>query len=348
MNRISTGLRQGATITQLTNADREAIQAAIASRRAEEELSRRVRQNLIEVRQRRLREDRPDQERLARGLLAAAGMDLADLKRRRQKSIEQSRAVRDAQRGLINEHSHAVAERQRFNPGTRVHALRAAQRLAATPYTLTTLHTAAQILHGPLITPPPGRYVDVTVDPLSPMHNVARALIGWDSTPDIQFHVRGLWDVDLYWVFPFRATSDVLLNASTFVQPQGAYYLFTEGWFLGDSTAEVDLTARLDLWVAGRRLDPGAFDPALDRSLHSDWWDLSATSDANIYNDESALFDNNFTHVPAGTTVYIIVAVRLQVDADGLASSELDFATGNFQINVPAVYVSTFPAPPIT
>jgi hypothetical protein len=331
----------------LTDTDREAIDAALASRRAEDELSRRVRQNLIEERRRRSKEDLAEQERLARGVVAAAGMELADLQRRRQRSAEEARGVLEAQRQVISEHSGAAAERQRFNARAWVNGLRAQNRLAATPYTLTTLDTAAQITHGPIATPQGGQYVEVGVDPISPMHNVANAVIGWNATPEIGSGVTGPWWLDLYWVFTFPVAEDHDLNAMTFVQALGAYSLDTVGWFFGGSDAQAFLTTRLDLWIAGQQLDPGDFNHGPIRRLHSGPWN-PGIFDAGAYNYEPGLFDNNFSYVRGGSTVYIIVSVHLEVGANGWAYSELDFRSGNFQISVPAVVVNTFPPTTIT
>jgi hypothetical protein len=77
-------------------------------------------------------------------------------------------------------------------------------------------------------------------------------------------------------------------------------------------------------------------------------WDLFQDSlISGDYSDQSTVFDNNYVAAGAESLVVFDVWVALTVWSDGNANAELDFRTGEFGINVPAVYVSTFEPQPI-
>jgi hypothetical protein len=83
------------------------------------------------------------------------------------------------------------------------------------------------------------------------------------------------------------------------------------------------------------------------RFLHSDWWDLLGQFDSAVYDFQSTLIDRSFSHVNANSTVFFVVTATIDMTADGNAFCVADFFNGDLQINVPAVYVSTFPDNPI-
>jgi hypothetical protein len=196
--------------------------------------------------------------------------------------------------------------------------------------------------------------VDAFVEPLAPEHNVVRLYQTRQSSPDPGFHVPGLWSVDIDWVFRLDVTEDVLLNAVTFVQALGADSLFAAGFVLGGSYAQVDFGTRLALLAIGppplypvEVLGAGDQDTGPERYLQADWWDVLGKLETTVYNEQSTLVDNGYNPVAGGSTVFVVVSAEVTQTADGNAFCISDFRTGDLQINVPAVYLSTFPAPPI-
>jgi hypothetical protein len=338
----------------LTDDERDALAAALASRNRAWELSRRARQEARAERQRRAQVDQADHERFARALLTSAGIDLADADRRRQRSTAGARAFLEHQRRIAVEQAQVLAERHRTQARVRGEGLVAEQRSgAAGTFALTTRDTAAAIwtVHAP---PDANDQVTVHTDPPASMHNVAKVYHTKQTSPDIRFHVPGFWVVDVHWAFRFPVTGNVLLNAITFVQALGVDSLFASGWLLGDSFAEIEFFTRLDLFVVSppplQQVQPigtGDQDEGPVRFLHSDWWDLLGQFDGTLYDFQSTLIDRSFSHVGAGSTVFVIVTATIALSADGNAFCVADFSSGDLQINVPAVYVSTFPDNPI-
>lgn len=339
---------------ELTDAERDILAAALASREKERELPRLIRQSRLAERHRRAQADRADHERFARGLLTSAGIDLADMERRRERNTAGARAFLEQQRGRIIDHSGVIAERHQALARSRAETLAAEHRSGASgTYQLDTLETAAAIwpVHA---NPDAHNHVSIRIEPPAPMHNAAKVFQSKQTSPDVRFHVPGSWIIDIHWVFTFPVADNVLLNAVTFVQASGADSLFASGWVLGDSYAQIDFRTRLDMFTVGppplqqvQPLGTGDNDEGRERHLHSDWWDLLGQFDSTVYDFQSTLIDKSFSHVAANSTVVIVVSATLDLTADGNAFCVADFFSGDLRINVPAVYVSTFPDNPI-
>jgi hypothetical protein len=338
----------------LTDAERDVLAAGLALRSKEQELSRRIRQEARAERQRRAQADRVEHDGFARGLLTSAGIDLAGAERRRERNTADARAFLEQQRRTIIEHSGVAAGRHRALARARGEGLAAEQRSgAAGTYQLTTLDTASAVwaVHA---SPDANNTVDVHIDPPAPMDNAAKVYQSKLTSPDVRFHVPGIWIVDIHWAFRFPVVDNVLLNAVTFVQALGVDSLFASGWVLGDSYAQIDFATRLDMFTVSppplQQVQPigtGDHDAGPVRFLHSDWWDLLGQFDSTVYDFQSTLIDKSFSHVSANSTVFILVTATLDLTADGNAFCVADFFDGDLQINVPAVYVSTFADNPI-
>lgn len=342
------------TFMDLTDAEREMITAALGPRRYEQELRRRLRRERLAERQRREQADRSEQERFVRAFLASTGIDPAEAQRRRERNTADAVEFLERQRGIVVDRSGAIAQRQQATARAHSARLAAEQRAgAAGAYALTTLDTAAAIwpVHA---APDANNQVDLVIDPPAPMANVANVWQSKLTTPDIRFHIPGIWEVDIHWAFRFPVPGNVLLNAVTFVQALGADSLYASGWFFGSSYAQIEFSTQLDLFAVGppplqqiRAIGTGDHDQGPDRLVRSEWWDLVGQFDSSVYDFQSTLIDNGLSPVRAGSTVFILVSVSLDLTADGNAFCVADFFNGDLQINVPAVYVSTFPDNPI-
>jgi hypothetical protein len=338
----------------LTDTERNALTTALAARRAEQDLSRRLRQEARAERQRLAEADQAEQERFARALLTFAGIEAADVDRRREGTTASARAFLEQQRRVAVGRAGAVAERNRTLARVRGEALVAEQQSgAAGPSTLTTLDTAVAIwtVHSG---PDANNHVTVQLDPPAAMRNVANVYQSKQASPDIRFHIPGFWIVDVHWAFRIPIAGNVLLNAITFVQALGVDSLFASGWFLGDSFAEIEFFTRLDLFAVDppplqqiHAIGTGDQDQGPVRYLHSDWWDLLGQFDSTVYDFQSTLIDRSFSRVGAGSTVFAVVTASIVLSADGNAFCVADSDSGDLEINVPAVYVSTFSDNPI-
>jgi hypothetical protein len=338
----------------LTDAERDMITAALDSRRYEQELRRRLRRERLAEHQRREQADRSENERFVRGLLVSTGIDPAEAQQRRERNTADAAEFLQRQRGIVVDRSGAIAQRQQATARAHGARLAAEQRSgAAGAYALTTVDTAAAIwpVHA---APDANNQVDVVIDPPAPMTNVANVWQSKLTTPDIRYHLPGIWEVDIHWAFRFPVPDNVLLNAVTFVQALGADSLYASGWFFGSSYARIEFSTRLDLFAVGppplqqiRAIGTGDQDQGPDRLVRSEWWDLLGQFDSSVYDFQSTLIDNGLSPVRAGSTVFILVSASLDLTADGNAFCVADFFNGDLQINVPAVYVSTFPDNPI-
>jgi hypothetical protein len=331
----------------LTDNEQDLVTNLLATRRQDRDLRRQLRMDDVVQRHRRAR---ADGQPWIHGLVTAAGVDLDQMGRRRADSTARARAYSDRQRSTIVDHSPHLARQQAAAAVSRLRASTAQHRLsAAAAYQLTTVDTAVtmQAWHA---TPDANNQVDVLIGPQEPQNNVVRVYQTKQTSPDPEFHIPGIWIVDVDWVFRLTVTDNVLLNAITFVQALGADSLFASGWFFGDSYAQIDFATRLDMFTVGPQplqipepLGAGDQDEGPQRYLHSDWWDVLGQFDNTVYDYQSTLIDNGFSKVAAGSTVFVIVSAELSQSADGNAFCVSDFLDGGLRLNVPAVYVSTFP-----
>lgn len=337
----------------LADGERDMVTAALASCREEQGFSRRIRQDLLTERQRRAEADRADHERLVRGLLTAAGIDLADLERRRERNTAHAQSFLDRQKRTIVDHSRVMAQRQDASAhgrGEGLAALHLFDQAQLGAFALTTLATASAI-NVSHAAPDDNNHVEVRIDPPAPERNFAKVYASRVTRPDVGFHVPGIWTVTVDWVFKLSVVEDVLLNAITFVQASGVGTLFASGWVLDGSFAEFRLRTRLRMFTPPpdeiQPLGTGDHDEGPVRSVRGEWWNILGEFDSAVYDFQSTLIDRSFSPAPAHSTVFFVVSVDLDLSTDGNAFGVADFFNGDLRINVPAVYVSTFRPTPI-
>jgi hypothetical protein len=335
--------------------ERELVAAALGPGRRHRDNLRQLRRDQIAEHHRRRRDGQAVQEALGAGLVRSAGMDLSDLRRQREQGLAGARTFAEQQRNVIAAQSSAMVERFRALVDAQARGLAGEQRLApaATGYKLTTVDTAVRMWagHG---SPDPQHQIELQLGPPAPAQNTAKVFMATEASPDLEFHVPGLWFVDLFWLFRVDVPDDVLLNAITFVQASGADVVYASGWVLGDSFSRIQLSTRLDMFAVGppplrlvQSLGPAATDDGPDRYVHSDWWDVLGQFDVNPYGYQATLINNSFSPVLAGSTAFFVVTASLDLSADGNAFCVADFLSGDLQINVPDVFVSTFATSPI-
>lgn len=209
---------------------------------------------------------------------------------------------------------------------------------------LVTLDSAAMIDADPHSDP----NIQVSIPPSQPLQNLVKVRTEDRSHVDYGFHVRGIpFPFRIDYLFLWHADADVALNAMTFVQPNGQYALLNDWAAFADSSANVEFRSDLALYIqnpngSGYTASQGTVDEGLEESIDIGWFDFLGAADIGAYSDEAALFDNNLLGVTKGSAVVFDVGVELTAFADGDAEAVLDFKSGDFGINVPAVYVVTF------
>jgi hypothetical protein len=346
---------------ELTNSEHALLMAAARSRRETRELSRRFERNKRSEQQRRSRaiefasRDRFDNGHPARRLLGSIGLEENEIERYLTRQAEQRMALLEAQRRMIVAQSGAVAQRHASVVRQREAGLASYRPLGIHDQlafkSFITLDTAATIEATPFSDPI--FQFDVSADPPASGHNFVKAFALQQTSVQYGFHIPGLpIPVDIDYLFAFRADSDIALNAITFVQPNGLYALQAIWQPFANSSSSLDFTAGLDVHIlypnGGVYTDNGTRDDRLSQSLDVGMWDLFQDSlIVGDYSDQSTLFDNNYVAASAGSVVVFDVWVALTMWSDGNANAELDFQSGDFGINVPAVYVSTFEFQPI-
>ena len=339
----------------MSDLDRNTLTAVLAPLREAREVSRRLRREKVLERRRRAQAIQADRERIGRRLLELAGLDPGEIEQRRKHEAEQTRAFIDEQRRAVNTRAREIAKQQEAMARRRGSALSLPRDLAP-PHglvfrSLLTLDTARWIDVTPTTSQPPYFQIEVDIGAPAPLHNTVK-IYAWDErTAQHGFHIPGLpYTIDADFVFAWTADSDVALNAITFVQPNGTYLLETWWGAFVDSEASASLTAGLDVVVVDRTgtvvlVSNGTRDDGLTADVQTGWFDFTGAFEYEPYNDMSDLFDNGLLEVNAGNTAFFSVWVELAIFADGNAISSFDFRSGDFGINVPAVYVPTFQAP---
>jgi hypothetical protein len=266
--------------TELTQAELDQVNARLEGRRRARAESRRQRQDLLAARGRLASADLGEQQRLATGLLTAAGTTLDDLDARRARNTQTARETLARHRRDLAEHATVPTPSPQQLQGRARRALGGPHLTTAVPFAFTTLDVAAGIF-ARTGTPGPDQQVSVQVQPPASMHNAAKVVLSSEAQPDIRFHVPGIWSVDLLWVFRMAVPDDVLLNCVTFVQATGVDTLYAAGWVFGDSFAQLDARSTLDMISVGppplnpvTALGGGDHDDWPQRRVHSDWWDI--------------------------------------------------------------------------
>jgi hypothetical protein len=340
---------------ELTDPLQEVLAAAVASRRAALELERRIQRDIRAELQRRAGALHHEREQFARRLRETAGFEPGTLDAVQEQEAQQAQAFLERQRRVLVEHGSAVARQQERAAGQLGAGLAVLpEPLAAEKLTfrsLVTLDTVAAVKTSPAVSRP-GLTFAVKASPATSMHNVVKALAEEQTAVQRGFHVPGFpvtFEVDF--LFTWRADADVALNAITFVQPNGMYALLTSWAAFATSGASVDFTAGLDVFVQNARgpgfvQSSGTRDDRLSRRIDISWFDFLGAADIGPYSDQSALFTTSTSRASTGRLVIFDAWVALTVWADGDATSVLDFYSGDFGINVPAVYVPTFTVTP--
>lgn len=337
----------------LSEPDEDLLREAVTSRRDALEKSLHASGANRAEQVRRASEAHEMRERLGRGLIQSAGIDRDDLEAMRQHDANEAQAYLDSQRAALVERGSLVAANQR----------RTADQLATgfgwvpqplSPQqlvfrSLVTLDTVTAVSTSTPVSEPDLQFT-VQVQPATSMHNVVKALAEERSHVQRGFHVPGLpitFHIDF--LFTWTADADVALNAITFVQPNGMYALLASWAAFATSDATLDLTTGLDLFIvnpSGRGFvtSSGTRDHGLSGRVDVGWFDFLGAADVGAYSDQSTLFDNNFVGAQKGSLVIFNAWVALTEWTDGDATSLLDFSSGDFGINVPAVFVPTFTA----
>ena len=281
---------------------------AVKARREAREFSRSVERDQRSEQHRRTRVMdfvggvKTDQGHPARRLLASIGIEENEVERYRTRQAEQRAALLEMQRRTIIDHASSVA--RRHNNAAHQHAagLSAYKPLGVHDQlafkSLITLDTAVAIEATPFSDSI--FQFDVSADPPASGHNFVKAFALQQTSVQYGFHIPGLpIPVDIDYLFAFRVESDIALNAVTFVQPNGLYALQAIWQPFASSSASLDFTAGLDLYImypnGGVFENNGTRDDRLSQSLNIGMWDIFQNSlIVGDYSDQSALFDNNY------------------------------------------------------
>jgi hypothetical protein len=338
---------------ELTNSEREALTAAVRSRHEALEFSRRIARENRSERARRTQATHQEREQRGRHLVESAGIDYDALEVAGMRDADLAQAFLASQRQAIVDHGSIVAQRQERTARQRsIWGRPGPEPMAAERFvfrSLVTLEIASDVKTSPTYSQPDQQFV-VQVEPLRSMHNLVKVLAETHSTVARGFAIPALPAVyDIDFLFTWKADADVALNAITFVQPNGVYALLASWAAFAFSRASLDFKAGLDIHIQnpsgqGIVTTSSSPDDSLYREINIGWFDFLGEVDSGPFSDESDLIDNDFIGVTAGSMVIFDVWVALTLDVDGDATALLDFHSGDFGINVPAVFVPTYQA----
>lgn len=204
-------------------------------------------------------------------------------------------------------------------------------------------------------------------DPPASNHNFVKAYM-FDFTPfhsGPRFCIPHSFDFSADFYFHWTADVDVYLNAVTFVQPNGTYYVNSQ-WdpFFSNKNC-VTFSSSLRYFVPPPNFDPhqnsegylisnlaNTSSQLSDQIVHcvdAGPFDFFGNFKYGYLNDEFTLFDNSQFYLPAGYTIIFVVEVKglfLQIGCQP-SMQEFDFYNGDFGINVPGIFLGVFPVSPI-
>lgn len=295
-----------------------------------------------------------DCQRLRSHMLKAVGIDQCEVERCRERDITEMRAFLEKEGHAIVDQSGIVAKRHTQLACQRHEGLCTYGQLGtfAQPQSFITLDIADLILKEPAspITAP-GFELDIKSDPPASMNNFVKgyafaegelAAQGPQFRADFLFH----WTTEV----------DVLLNAVTFVQLNGMYGVYDAWTPFDDTFTCVSLSSSLRYFVPPPPFKGNLTSTStqtqdnIDHCVEVGPFDFLGKADFGNYSDEFTLYDNNFFKLPAGYTIIFVVSVigKLFTGFHGFGdfppncSLQLDFRSGDFGINVPAIYLSAF------
>ncbi|MFF2747283.1 hypothetical protein ACFVVA_17260 [Kitasatospora sp. NPDC058048] len=338
----------------LTKTQRDAVWAAIEGRRqSEEEFSRLLRHASREEWRRRAEAAFPERAQAQRRLLELAGIDTTKLDRQGRRDDSWARSFLEVRRANVVGRSKVVAERQARE--TEQHAATVAKiARAARPIPAlgngplqwqetANLETASEIRPTPFITSEDTSF-DSEVVQMDPLNNRAKVYANmstdYGDNPDYFSVFR------LDFMFEWLMDRPLLLNAITYVQPNGSYFL--EGdWPLG--SGELSYSTILLLYSyspdgAMTELPAGDAKAPVVAGVSSGFWD-SYTDKSGLISNSSFLADRNLSFVDQGSTAVFIVRVELVLGAQDSGQAEFDFKTGESGINVPQLVACGFTLP---
>lgn len=307
-----------------------------------------------------------DCQRLRDRMLAMAGIDLTEMEQRIEHNTNEMRAIFNKEKRAFIDQSSIIAQQYDQSNRQRQGMLSHLGTFAKSQ-SLVTLDVADAIVLDPGNEKFDGFEIDMKSDPPASNHNFVKAYM-FDFTP-FRSGPRFCIPVSLYFsadfYFHWTADVDVYLNAITFVQPNGTYYVNSQ-WdpFLSNKNC-VTFSSSLRYFVPPPNFDPhqnsegylisnlaNTSSQLSDQIVHcadAGPFDFSGNFEYGYLNDQFTLFDNSQFYLPAGYTIIFVVEVRgffLQIGCQP-SMQELDFYNGDFGINVPGIFLGIFPVPPI-
>lgn len=271
---------------------------------------------------------------IASRLYHLAGLDEAALRAGHARDLEGLRRYLEQRRPVLQRLGHEAAQRhQRAIELLGPPSLRG----PAASSELITLDTATQIFaDGFFINTE--RPSDPSVQ-TGPNQNLAKGVAGVNSGGTFTA-VEALF---LYFQFAWTPAAAARLNVAAFVYPNVSYALLLQPECITQSSAAASLDTYLQvsqLGADGRDVTGyGTYDSGLQHSISGAY--SLGRAEIGPYNDTSDLFFNQQLPIIAGNPILVTVTVRLNVSAIA-GTAQIDFASEDFQINVPSVYLIVF------
>ena len=302
-----------------------------------------------------------DCQQLRSRVLAAAGIDQCELERCTKHEAKEMRAFLEREERAIVDQSGVIAQQHNQLARQRPKMLTHLGAFANSAY-LITLDVADRIDLPWGNERGEGFERDARSDPPASMHNFVKAYQRIDRQEEYGnrfcFPVDIPFFADFY--FHWRTDVDVELNVLTFVQLNGKRYQGLDWSAFGGSGICVKYRSSLKYFIPPPNFDPdhnseGYLISNLDStsSQLSDqtdlctadigWADFQGVVDHGPINDDVELFDNSHFRLPAGYAIIFVVRVDCRIVIPschaGNSIQELDFRSGDFGINVPAVFL---------